>query len=85
MCVCVQVQALVAQRGGDLAEDILPALHTAAGLDWQAKARFLLLMTDAPCHGSDCHNLASGQDSYPQVSTNRIYWQLHMTVWMRRH
>ncbi|CAM9184362.1 unnamed protein product [Ectocarpus fasciculatus] len=40
--------------GGDQAEDIAGAVRKATEWgDWSGQARFLLLFTDAPCHGSD--------------------------------
>lgn len=61
----MQVQTLRAEGGGDTPEDILPALDKAASLDWSSKARFLLLIADAPCHGRDCND--EPDDKYPQV------------------
>jgi len=58
----LQIKALGAMGGGDEPEDIMAALSAAAGLDWQAKARFLALIGDAPAHGRDCNNVA---DNYP--------------------
>ncbi|CAM9429981.1 unnamed protein product, partial [Ectocarpus sp. 6 AP-2014] len=43
-----------ATGGGDQAEDVTGALRKATEWkDWSGQARFLLLFTDAPCHGSD--------------------------------
>lgn len=43
-----------ATGGDDQAEDIAGALRKATEWgDWTGQARFLLLFTDAPCHGSD--------------------------------
>lgn len=51
-----------AYGGGDLADDALGGLNHAVGnLEWKAKARFVVLMTDAPAHG-----YADGQsDDHP--------------------
>jgi hypothetical protein len=66
-----QVSSLQATGGGDLPEDILPALHAAATqLSWASRARFALLIADAPCHGRDCHY--GFHDSYPDVSFGTI-------------
>lgn len=57
-----------AKGGGDLADDALGGLHHAAtALEWQAKARFVVLMTDAPGHGY----ADAGLDDYPQGLDNR--------------
>lgn len=43
-----------ATGGDDQAEDVSGALRKATEWgDWSGQARFLLLFTDAPCHGSD--------------------------------
>jgi Mg-chelatase subunit ChlD len=60
-----QVKSLQAAGGGDEPEDMAAALATAAGLDWCSKARFLVVLADAPPHGSECHDLAAGADRYP--------------------
>jgi myosin protein heavy chain len=62
----MQVSRLVAKGGGDIPEDVLPALDAAAKLSWAARARFALLITDAPCHGRDCNDCPD--DKYPSVS-----------------
>lgn len=61
----MQVSRLVAKGGGDLPEDVLPALDAAAKLSWAARARFALLITDAPCHGRDYNDCPD--DKYPNV------------------
>jgi hypothetical protein len=48
---CSQVKKLQAQGGGDEPEDMMAALSAAAQLQWQAKARFLVLIADSPAHG----------------------------------
>lgn len=48
---CSQVKTLNAQGGGDEPEDMMAALSAAGHLDWQAKARFLILIADSPAHG----------------------------------
>ena len=42
--------------GGDVPEDVLGALDTAASFEWGSGTRFVVLMTDAPAHGKDCNN-----------------------------
>lgn len=42
--------------GGDGPEDVLGALDRASRLDWRAKARFIVLIADAPAHGGDCND-----------------------------
>uniref|UniRef100_A0A383V437 VWFA domain-containing protein n=1 Tax=Tetradesmus obliquus TaxID=3088 RepID=A0A383V437_TETOB len=46
------VKKLQVQGGGDEPEDMMAALSAAAQLQWQAKARFLVLIADSPAHGS---------------------------------
>jgi Mg-chelatase subunit ChlD len=63
-----QVDDLQAIGGGDLCEDSPQALLRAVEWgDWAGHARFLLLITDAPCHGSSYHN--NIQDDDPQTGT----------------
>jgi hypothetical protein len=54
--------ALVANcRGGhDVAEDVASALMCAANVQWQSKARFCILITDAPGH----YDLNLGRDPF---------------------
>jgi Mg-chelatase subunit ChlD len=48
-----ELSKLVGSGGGDTAEDIAGALKVASNtLQWQGAARFLLLITDAPTHGT---------------------------------
>lgn len=50
------VNSLQAHGGGDLAEDLpQPLLQVGDWPDWKGQARFALLFTDAPPHGSDFH------------------------------
>ena len=60
-----QVNGLSVGGGGDYPEDILGALHVAAGFDWQSKARFLLQIGDAPPHGTEFNTLGGAGDEYP--------------------
>lgn len=62
----VQVKALTAQGGGDEAEDIMAALQAASRLSWTSKARFLVLIADAPAHSRDCNDLPT--DRFPAGS-----------------
>jgi len=44
----------------------MAALQAASHLSWTSKARFLVLIADAPAHGRDCNDLAT--DSFPAGS-----------------
>jgi MoxR-like ATPase/uncharacterized protein YegL len=46
------LQRLIAEDGDDIPEDVNGALISALGLDWQAKSKTIVLITDAPGHGS---------------------------------
>ncbi|SPQ98611.1 unnamed protein product (mitochondrion) [Plasmodiophora brassicae] len=51
--------------GGDGPEDLLGGLDRASTLNWMANHnRFLVLVADAPCHGTDYSGTDSG-DSFP--------------------
>jgi hypothetical protein len=54
---------LNAEGGADACEDMAVGLQQANGLTWQAPTRVLILIADAPCHGSSFHDLP-GSDDY---------------------
>eukprot|EP00961_Rhodomonas_salina_P088489 1190052-Rhodomonas_salina.1 len=56
------VQRQRASGGGDGPEDICGGLREAQKLSWQARAKHLFLIADAPCHGQKYHTMA---DNYP--------------------
>eukprot|EP00878_Enallax_costatus_P013375 GHUV01013985.1.p1 GENE.GHUV01013985.1~~GHUV01013985.1.p1 ORF type:complete len:1200 (+),score=534.70 GHUV01013985.1:114-3713(+) len=60
------VKKLEARGGGDEPEDIMAALSIAAQMDWKAKARFLVLIADAPAHGRECND--DPKDAHPHGS-----------------
>ena len=64
-----QFNKLIALGGDDWCEDVPAALNRAVSWDdWQSDVRFLLLISDAPCHGAEFNN---GQpDDYPGESAN---------------
>ncbi|PNH01376.1 hypothetical protein TSOC_012745 [Tetrabaena socialis] len=72
-----ELDGLVARGGGDIPEDLLGALHLAATkLSWSSRARFAAVITDAPCHGSDCNDdpgdsrkLAGSRSGEPSVES----------------
>ncbi len=43
--------------GGDQPEDIAGALNKALKMDWKSKAKYVVLVCDAPCHGSKYHDI----------------------------
>lgn len=41
--------------GGDIPEDVIGGLKTAANeMDWAGHIKFVLLIADAPAHGEEC-------------------------------
>jgi uncharacterized protein YegL len=50
--------------GGDLAEDVVGALHRATKWDWKSRIRFLVLIGDAPGHTADLHSFADKDDHF---------------------
>lgn len=52
----MQLSAVKSFGGGDGPEDLLSALGRTAALDWQAKARFAVVVADAPAHGAECND-----------------------------
>jgi len=47
--------------GGDACEDVAGAFERAANWHWKGKARFMVLVTDNPCHGSQFHTFGEDQ------------------------
>lgn len=63
---------LKATGGDDLAEDVLGALDQCLNLNWsKTNARFIVLITDAPGHGSELNDNPAF-DKYPQVRNSVI-------------
>jgi hypothetical protein len=60
------VSAFIAKQeatgGGDGPEDVIGGIQAAIDMDWQAGAKLIVLVGDAPCHGEEFHT-SSGQDS----------------------
>ena len=50
--------------GGDTAEDIAFAFEKALNKSWESNAKFVILITDAPCHGLKYHGHKE-YDDYP--------------------
>ena len=50
------VGGIVAQGGGDTAEDVFGGLEEAGKLNWKSPCRVLMHFADAPCHGSRFHD-----------------------------
>ena len=51
-----------ARGGGDIPEDVLGGLHESCLLSWKSKARYIVLVCDAPAHG--LHKNLSLKDDY---------------------
>merc|ERR1711972_129383 len=51
--------------GGDAAEDVAGGLADALGQDWVSQTRTLVLIADAPCHGTQYQPHANASDDYP--------------------
>ena len=43
--------------GGDQPEDVAGGLNEALKMDWKSTARYVVLVCDAPCHGSKYHDI----------------------------
>lgn len=61
------LDSLQATGGRYPPKDITGALEICAGLEWNSGSRFLIHITDAPCHGKSYHNLI---DNYPEGDPN---------------
>jgi hypothetical protein len=60
--VCKALASSYASGGGDMPEDVEGAMRLACQLPWSADVRFCMLLTDAPCHGTDFHGF---HDNHP--------------------
>lgn len=56
------LSSVQAVDGGDAPEDIAGALNVALSLNWKSRTRLLVIIGDAPCHGSRYH---SEVDEFP--------------------
>jgi len=56
------ISLVKANGGGDIPEDICGGLKAAVGLDWKTRRRLMIIIADAPCHGTMYHN---EKDNYP--------------------
>jgi Mg-chelatase subunit ChlD len=66
------LSTLVADGGGDTAEDVLGALQCATEcLGWESKIKFLVLIGDAPAHGALC-NPNDPTDRFPGVHPKKL-------------
>ena len=52
-----EIQRVTAGGGSDVPEDLAWAMDKAQNQKWRAQSKFVLLVTDAPCHGGKYHQL----------------------------
>ena len=64
-----EINKIVVGGGDDTAEDVAWAFQQALKKNWKNKARFAILVTDAPCHGLKYHD-PKLLDDYPQGVPN---------------
>lgn len=57
------LEGLQAKGGGDYPEDVAGALEAATRLEWTSEYKVLILVLDAPPHGSEYHDLRQKDDS----------------------
>lgn len=65
--LCEFVHGQRAFGGGDAPEDIAGAYREVLRLSWQSRARFMVHVGDAPCHGRRYHSL---KDDHPDGDPN---------------
>lgn len=56
--------------GGDLPEDVVGGLDSALKQNWTSKAKYAILVADAPCHGKKYHDVYG--DSYPNGCPKKL-------------
>ena len=64
-----EIDKIVVGGGDDTAEDVAWAFQQALKKKWENKARFAILVTDAPCHGLKYHD-PELLDDFPQGVPN---------------
>ena len=64
-----EINKIVVGGGDDTAEDVAWAFQQALKKKWENKARFAILVTDAPCHGLKYHD-PELLDDFPQGVPN---------------
>ncbi len=65
-----------ATGGDDSPEDIPGGFQAALGMDWNANAKLLILVTDAPCHGSRYHDFRPDNDTQGRPTDPNIEEQM---------
>ena len=65
-----EIDKTIIGGGGDTAEDIAFAFELALKKKWTAKAKFAVLIPEAPCHGSKYHE-PDLIDNFPNGTKNR--------------
>ena len=63
------ISNITAYGGGDTPEDLTGGLNLALKQDWKSKAKYAIIVTDAPCHGKDYHDC---HDNYPNGCPNKF-------------
>ena len=63
-----KIKNLSSHGGGDTAEDLAGAFELGLDNDWQGISKFIILATDAPCHGDEFHRKKNvyKYDNYPE-------------------
>ena len=65
-----QIKDLEADGGDDIPEDLAGGFELALKKDWGSGQKLAILITDAPCHGTDFHDLDQNKkdykDNYPK-------------------
>ena len=60
-----RLKTIHALGGNDEAEDVAGALHHAINMSWDATIKMILMVTDAPPHGKEYHDITIS-DRYPK-------------------
>jgi len=65
-----KLSIIEAAGGGDTPEDLIGGLNESLNLKWSGDHRFLILISDAPCHGKEFHKLKD--DRHPNGDPNGL-------------
>ena len=68
-----QIKDLEVDGGGDIPEDLAGGLELALKKNWGTGKKLAILITDAPCHGTEFHDLDQNKEIYKDNFPNGYY------------
>lgn len=68
-----QIKDLEVDGGGDIPEDLAGGIELALKKSWGSGLKLAILITDAPCHGTEFHDLDQNKENYKDNYPNGFY------------